>query len=188
MASIADKAMPIFFSNSLRITLSPFGYYGAKNRLVRSLIEILLPHHAWVDEFCGSAVLTLAKILAPIEVLNDRHGEVVNVFEQLRSNQEELCRTIALTPYARDEFHSTRHLEKAQDPIERARRIFVGTMMTVNGTYSPPTTPGFHSPTHIQGSEKKYESIGGTNYLIDWLTKYNDFGVFRSKIGMHVKS
>jgi DNA adenine methylase len=113
---------------------APFGYYGAKQRIAKQIISALPPHNAWVEAFCGSAALTLAKAPAPIEVINDLDGQVVNVFEQLRSNSKALCEAIALTPYARAEFQTARQSPEAADPLEKARRFLVGTMMTVNGT------------------------------------------------------
>lgn len=113
---------------------APFGYYGAKQRLARQIVENLPPHNAWIEGFCGSAALTFAKKPAPIEVINDLDGEVVNVFRQLRNNPEELCRLIALTPYASEEFEDCRSIEKGHTSLERARRFLVRTMMTVNGT------------------------------------------------------
>ena len=118
---------------------APFGYYGAKQRLVSRIVEGLPPHNAWVEAFCGSAALTLAKARVPIEVINDLDGEIVNVFQQIRDNQDALCRALALTPYARSEFlearASIRHLWSL-DPLERARRFLTATMMAVNATYS----------------------------------------------------
>lgn len=115
---------------------APFGYYGAKLRLAKRIVSMLPPHNAWVEGFCGSAALTLAKRPAPIEVINDLDGEIVNVFEQLRRNADELCRAVALTPYARQEFAAVRTVEgdSGNDNLERARRFLVSTMMTVNGT------------------------------------------------------
>ena len=57
---------------------APFGYYGAKLRIAGQIIRGLPPHHAWVEAFCGSAAITLAKPPVPIEVINDADGEVVN--------------------------------------------------------------------------------------------------------------
>ena len=85
-------------------TKPPFGYYGAKQRLARRIITTLPPHNAWVEAFCGSAAITLAKPPALIEVINDLDNEVINVFNQLRSNADALLRAVALTPYARAEF------------------------------------------------------------------------------------
>ncbi|MAT73474.1 MAG: hypothetical protein CMJ58_28665 [Planctomycetaceae bacterium] len=114
----------------------PFSYYGAKQRLARRIVEMLPPHNAWVEAFCGSAALTLAKPASPIEVINDLDGQVVNLFKQLRANHEELCRRVALTPYAREEFEEARSESAvgATDDLDRARQFLIRTMMTVNGT------------------------------------------------------
>ena len=114
---------------------APFGYYGAKLRLASRIVSSLPPHNAWVEAFCGSAALTVAKKAAPIEIINDLDDEIVNLFQQLRDNSEALCRAIALTPYARSEFLATRDSEQPSDTLERARRFLVATMMTVNGAY-----------------------------------------------------
>ncbi len=111
---------------------SPFGYYGAKLRIAQKIINTLPPHNAWVEGFCGSAALTLAKKPVPIEVINDLDGQIVNLFNQLRNNAEALCRAVALTPYAREEFELARRFEDGINSLERARRFLVATMMTVN--------------------------------------------------------
>lgn len=113
---------------------APFGYYGAKQRLARRIVETLPPHNAWVEGFCGSAALTLAKNPAPIEVINDLDGQIVNLFKQLRTNSQALCEAVSLTPYAREEFEIARARKDGLDPLEKARRFLVATMMTVNGT------------------------------------------------------
>lgn len=114
---------------------APFGYYGAKVSLVGKFLKELPPHNAWVEAFCGSAALTLAKPPAPIEVINDLDKEVVNLFEQLRDNPIALCQAVALTPYAREEFERAKEDVSHLAPLERARRFLIATMMTVNATY-----------------------------------------------------
>lgn len=121
-------------NSGARRTKPPFGYYGAKQRIAHRIIATLPPHNAWVEAFCGSAAITLAKPIAPIEVINDLDGQIVNLFEQVRTNSKALCRAIALTPYARAEFEKARTRGDNLDPLEKARRFLVATMMTVNGT------------------------------------------------------
>lgn len=114
----------------------PFGYYGAKARIASKIVEMLPPHNAWVEGFCGSAALTLAKPPVPIEIINDVDGEIVNLFKQLRSNSKKLCELVALTPYSRQEFEEFRdnpRKVKITD-MERARIFLVTTMMAINGT------------------------------------------------------
>lgn len=133
-------------------TKPPFGYFGAKQRLASQIIESLPPHNCWVEAFCGSSAITLAKSPAPIEVINDLDGEVTNVFEQLRNNSEALCRAVALTPYAREEFELARFGPPATDALERARRFLVATMMTINSTIAKRGTCGFsYSQSFVRG-------------------------------------
>jgi DNA adenine methylase len=114
-------------------TKPPFGYYGAKQRLASQIIATLPPHNAWVEAFCGSSAITLAKKPALIEVINDRDGNIVNLFRVLRNNHKALISTVALTPYARQEFADAGRRKKKLAPVERARRFLARTMMTVNG-------------------------------------------------------
>ena len=113
---------------------APFAYYGAKQRLASRIVAMLPPHNAWVEGFCGSAALTLAKPAARIEIINDLNDEIVNLFCQLRNNSAKLCEAIALTPYASAEFDRCRVHKENENNLERARRFLVRTMMTINGT------------------------------------------------------
>ncbi len=110
-----------------------FGYYGAKVRIASHIINALPPHNAWVEAFCGSAALTIAKKPAPIEIINDLDDQIINLFDQLRNNSEKLIRAISLTPYARKEYFGAKNIDDSIDPLEKARRFLISTMMTVNG-------------------------------------------------------
>lgn len=133
----------------------PFGYYGAKQKIAARIIKMMPPHYAWVEAFCGSSAITFAKKQAPIEVINDKNGEIVNLFEQLRNNCDELCRAITLTPYAREEFLKARQPEKGLSRVERARRFLVTSMMTVNGTQNTRCGFSFSSSYVRQGTEAR---------------------------------
>lgn len=122
---------------------APFGYYGSKQRLASRIAKILPPHNCWVEAFCGSAAVTLAKKPAQIEIINDIDSEIHNVFKQLRENGKELCRLVALTPYARQEFELARANPIPKNDLERARRFLILSMMTVNGTVGGAARAGF---------------------------------------------
>lgn len=114
-------------------TKPPFGYYGAKQRLAAQIVKSLPPHNAWVEAFCGSAAITLAKKPAPIEIINDLDGNIVNLFRVLRKKPRALAGAVTLTPYAREEFARAGRHRKKLTKVERARRFLARTMMTVNG-------------------------------------------------------
>lgn len=132
----------------------PFGYYGAKQRISSRIVASLPPHNAWVEAFCGSAAITLAKPPAPIEVINDLDGQIVNLFKQLRENSEALCRAIALTPYAREEFQNARNPRPIKDPFEKARQFLVATMMTVNATVGSQSCGFSYSQSYARNSRE----------------------------------
>jgi DNA adenine methylase len=112
-----------------------FGYFGSKHKLALPIIGHLPPHNAWVDAFCGSAAVTLAKLPAPIEIINDINGDVINFFKQLRDHPQELQRLVTLTPYSRQELMCARQDLKSGNALEKARRFLVSAMMSMNGVF-----------------------------------------------------
>src|SRR5438105_1838928 len=105
--------------------MSAFGYFGSKLRIAAKMHNHLPPHNCWVELFCGSAAMTLAKEPAPIEIINDINDDIVNFYQQLRDHGDELLQKIQLTPYARAELELSRSLPEEISNLERARRFFV---------------------------------------------------------------
>lgn len=134
MKRLYTKATHTAASLRAKPAKAPFGYYGAKLRIAQKIIRGLPPHNAWVEAFCGSAAITLAKKPVLIEVINDIDGEIVNLFDQLRANPAALCCEVGLTPYARAAFEDSRKRVNDVGGLERARRFLVRSMMTVNAT------------------------------------------------------
>ena len=120
--------------DSVKACKPAFGYYGAKQRISKSITEMLPPHNAWVEVFCGSAAITLAKKPSPIEVINDLDNNIINVFSQLRNNHDNLMRVLELTPYSREEFNLAKSVNDNDSDLEKARKFLIICMMTVNAT------------------------------------------------------
>jgi DNA adenine methylase len=127
---IASQFPPNRLINS---AVSPFGYFGSKQRLAIQIAKLLPLHNAWVEAFCGSAAVTMAKTAAPIEIISDADSQIVNVFRQLRDHHDDLIRLVELTPYSREEFQEAYAKPKTEAKLEEARRFLVASMMTVNG-------------------------------------------------------
>jgi DNA adenine methylase len=140
---IVSTATPI--ADISPVATSPFGYFGAKKRLAHYIAKMLPPHNAWVEAFCGSAAVTMAKKPAPIEIINDADSQIVAVFQQLREHPDELIRLIEFTPYARTEFENAYVKNGAGGKLEQARRFLVASMMTVNGAIGKRETGIRHS-------------------------------------------
>lgn len=133
MSKKLNTCAQTFGNKTSKKSESPFGYFGSKRRIAHQILEDLPPHSAWVELFCGSAALTLAKEPAEIEIINDLDGRIVNFFRILRTRHKELCRRVALTPYAREELAEAKKEQKGVSKIERARLFLVESMMSMNG-------------------------------------------------------
>jgi DNA adenine methylase len=63
---------------------------------------------------------------SPVETYNDIDGDVVNFFRVLRDRHEELIRSIALTPFSREEFHvAVSGPTQGVSDLERARHFYI---------------------------------------------------------------
>jgi DNA adenine methylase len=113
----------------------PLNYYGSKETMARHILALVpAGPSTWVELFCGSAVVTLNKPRHPKEVINDLNGEVINLFEVLRSPRAgELYAAIELTPFAEAEFRACQAVEMPKDPVERARVFLVASWMGRGG-------------------------------------------------------
>jgi len=76
-----------------------------------------------VEPFAGSLAVLLAKEPTKMETVNDIDGDIMNFWQQLRDNGDELQRVCALTPHSRME-HKVATLPAPND-LERARRTWV---------------------------------------------------------------
>ena len=126
--------------------VSPFPWFGGKQRLARRIVELLPPHLVYVEPFGGAAAVLLAKPRARLDVYNDRDEALVNFFRVLREQPDEFERLLRLTPFSRAEFdlcvRSWRNgwRDVAHDPLEWARRWYVRVEQSFAGT---PTTVGW---------------------------------------------
>ncbi len=108
-----------------------FQWFGGKG-LLRSKLLPLIPEGGmpYCEPFAGAASILFARKPAPIEVLNDLDGDIVNFFRVMQDEKQfrELRRRLLWTPYARAEF--LRAIEILNDrnasAIDRAWAFFVG--------------------------------------------------------------
>ena len=111
--------------------------------------------------------MTLAKKAAPLEVINDTHGEIVNFFAQLRTNGDKLREYIRLTPYSRREFETSRIIEPEMSELERARRFFISAMMAINGSFGK--RPGGFSLSNSYSRNGMEARVSRWNGMPDYL-------------------
>lgn len=138
----------------------PLRYFGSKWQLADWIIEQMPAHGTYVEPFCGGASVFFRKQPSPIEVLNDRNGDLVNFFDVLRSQSDELVRLIDLTPWSRLEYQ--RSFEPCDDALERARRFYVRCWQSFRGGgASEPSSWSYRVDEANRSSSKSWSRMEG---------------------------
>ncbi len=106
-----------------------FRYYGGKIRHTEVIVPLLARTRRYLEPFCGSCAVLLAKRPSDMEIINDIDKRIVNFFRVLREHEKDLIEALRKTPYAREEFDRCNRFlqehEAEDDPLEYARCFFV---------------------------------------------------------------
>jgi DNA adenine methylase len=128
------------------------GYYGSKVRAAKRIIESLPEHEAYVEPFCGSLAVLLAKERAGrFETVNDLDRDLMTFWRILRERPEDLERVCALTPHSRAEYAAAWPIVEEIDELERARRVWIKLAMGRGGQLRP-TGWRHHQQSHSRSS------------------------------------
>lgn len=138
----------------------PVPYFGGKITLGPTIAALLPAHGHYVEPYCGSLAVLLAKPPSDHETVNDLDGRLMTFWRVLRERPEELARACALTPHARAEHLAAYDLD-AQDELEQARQVFVR------------LTQGRSGQLRRTGWRHYVAPAGGTS-MPDYLTGYVD--------------
>lgn len=109
-------------------------WHGGKWIMAPWVISHFPKHRFYVEPFCGAASVLLRKERSYSEVINDLDEEIIGLFRVLRDPDQSarLVRMMELTPFSRREFNLA--YETTDDPVERARRLIIRSMMGYGGS------------------------------------------------------
>lgn len=102
----------------------PIPYFGGKMQVGQLIADLLPPHRHYVEPYCGSLAVLLAKPPSEHETVNDLDCRLMTFWRVLRDRPEQLARVCALTPHSRAEYTAALPLD-ATDELELARQVFV---------------------------------------------------------------
>lgn len=113
--------------------------FGSKTRVADQIIRLLPTDcKTWVDVFCGTAAVTLAKDrdLHKDEHVNDLNGDIVRLFRVIRDpeTRDRLCDLVHFTPWSEAEYKACRSEQHTGDEVEDARRYLVRSWQGMAGS------------------------------------------------------
>jgi DNA adenine methylase len=100
-------------------------WMGGKRRLAKHILPLFPEHDCYVEAFAGSAALFFMKPPAKTEVLNDVHGELVNLYRITQHHLDEFVRHFRWSLVSRQMFEWLKMspTEPLTD-IQRASRFY----------------------------------------------------------------
>ena len=121
-------------------------YYGGKSELARNIAPYVPAMiKRYVEPFFGSGGLFFYREnrWAPIEIINDLNGDVVNFFKALRDKPKKLIDLLQMTPHSRQEQRDAAGvMAKSRNDVTRALYFFIRINQSFNGArgWSIPVT------------------------------------------------
>ena len=99
-------------------------YPGSKWKLAEWIIDFFPEHHSYLEPFFGSGAVLFNKPRSNIETVNDLDGNVVNLFECIKTDPEKLAYKIYWTPYSRKIYEQV-FREIPEDRFEAAANFYI---------------------------------------------------------------
>lgn len=105
-------------------------YPGSKWNIAGKLVELIPPHHSYVEPFFGSGAVLFSKPVSDIETVNDIDHNVTNLFRCIQEDPERLARVVMTTPYSREKYEDTYKLDIGEvmmpdEPYHKSLRFLI---------------------------------------------------------------
>lgn len=130
-------------------------YPGSKWSIARWIIDFFPEHHSYLEPFFGSGSVLFNKTRSNIETINDLDDNVVNFFEWIKRDPEQLAHEIYYTPYSRSVYErafSFAEGNSLQKAVDFCIRLNMGHGFRTNGE-----KVGWKND--VQGREKAYAAL-----------------------------
>jgi DNA adenine methylase len=100
-------------------------WLGGKRRLADKLIPLFPNHECYVEVFCGGAAIYFLRPPAPVEVLNDVNGDLINLYRVVQHHLEEFVRQFKWAITSRQVFKWLQMTKpETLTDIQRAARFY----------------------------------------------------------------
>ena len=136
-----------------------FKYPGSKWSIADRIISFFPEHHSYLEAFLGSGAVLFKKPRSNIETVNDLDGNVINLFEWIKSDPERLAHEIYWTPYARQVYNDA-FAAVPEDSLKKAVNFYIRLNMG-HGFRTNGEKVGWKND--IQGRERAYAASDWCN-------------------------
>lgn len=113
---------------------TPITYYGGKQRLASTIINMMQPHKIYCEPFFGGGDVFFSKPKSKIEVINDKRNDLINFYTAVQNNFEELNALIQGTLHSETMYQYAKDIwndRVESDNIQKAWSVW----MITNGSF-----------------------------------------------------
>ena len=104
---------------------APFSWYGAKYTFADWILGFIPQKpNMYCEVFGGAGGVLIRKRAHGVEVFNDLDSRIVNFFNVLRDNHEQLMHKLEHTPYSREHWNTLKDVDQAKG-VDGAYAFFV---------------------------------------------------------------
>lgn len=123
----------------------PIARLGGKSKLRNEIIQMFPEHTCYCEAFFGAGWVYFGKEPSKVEVINDKDGNLINLFKVLKYHNEEMERLLQYEIHSRDSFNYYKN-EKVETDIQKAIQFFyrINTSFAAKGQtygYAPSSPP-----------------------------------------------
>lgn len=114
---------------------SPLTYYGGKARMSDMLLALIPPHRTYAEVFAGGASLFWAKPPSGSEYLNDKNGNIANLYQVMKTDFQALQVAIETTLHCEYTFQQACDIYHNPDQHSSVKRAWA-TFYAVNQAFA----------------------------------------------------
>lgn len=112
---------------------TPISYYGGKQLLASTIINLFPPHNLYCEPFFGGGAVFFAKDRSPVEVINDHDERVINFYQVCKTNFDFLKQLIDQTPHSKKMHEESEYVLRnpvLYSPVKKAWAFWCQTNMS----------------------------------------------------------
>lgn len=85
---------------------TPLTYYGGKQKMAKTIIEMMPKHRIYCEPFFGGGAVFFAKPKSYLEVINDKNDRLITFYRAIQNHFEELNEMVQSTLCSESEYRS----------------------------------------------------------------------------------
>lgn len=103
---------------------TPISYYGGKQKLATTILQLIPKHTLYCEPFIGGAAIFFAKHPSPVEVINDVNKEMINFYRTVQNDFVSLEKEIRITLHSRDLHRKANVIYQNPDMFSEIKRAW----------------------------------------------------------------